>query len=197
MHFDDLILVSVDDHIIEPPDLFARHIPKQWAGREPRLIFDPAARTQSWTWEGGKSTTTFINAVVTLPKQEWGFDPSLLSEIRPGCFDVAERVRDMDANGVLASMCFPSFAGMAGNFFAACADKQLALACLRAYNDYINEWRKTQRPCGEDVEAEAQAESDRLEAEYTKHILAELIQSGGLSGGPALPPATTSEISPT
>ncbi len=141
MHFDDLILVSVDDHIIEPPDLFARHIPKQWAGREPRLIFDPASRTQSWTWEGGKSTTTFINAVVTLPKEEWGFDPSLLSEIRPGCFDVAERVRDMDANGVLASMCFPSFAGMAGNFFAACADRELALACLRAYNDWhIDEW---------------------------------------------------------
>ena len=70
-------------------------------------------------------------------------------------------------------------------------------AGLRAYNDYIAEWHKTQRPCGEDVEAEVQAESDRLEAEYTKHHLAELIQSGGVAGGAALPPATTSEISPT
>jgi hypothetical protein len=81
--------------------------------------------------------------------------------------------------------------------FQVAIDKAANRAGLRAYNDYINEWRKTQRPCGEDVEAEVQAESDRLEAEYTKHILAELIQSGGLSGGPALPPATTSEISPT
>ena len=81
--------------------------------------------------------------------------------------------------------------------FQVAIDKAANRAGLRAYNDYINEWRKTQRPCGEDVEAEVQAESDRLEAEYTKHILAELIQSGGLAGGPALPPATTSEISPT
>ncbi len=81
--------------------------------------------------------------------------------------------------------------------FQVAIDKAANRAGLRAYNDYIGEWRKTQRPCGADVEAEAKAESDRLEAEYTKHILAELIQSGGLQGGPALPPATTSEISPT
>ena len=41
------------------------------------------------------------------------------------------------------------------------------------------------------------AEADRLEAEYTKHHLAELIQSGGVAGGPALAPATTSETSPS
>ncbi len=35
------------------------------------------------------------------------------------------------------------------------------------------------------------SESDRLEAEYTKHRLAELIQSGGVAGGPVLPPAGT------
>ena len=81
--------------------------------------------------------------------------------------------------------------------FQVAIDKAANRAGLRAYNDYIAEWHKTQRPCGEDVEAEAQAESDRLEAEYTKHHLAELIQSGGVAGGPALPPATTSEISPT
>ena len=58
MQLDDLVLVSVDDHIIEPPDLFQRHLPKKYAGREPRLVFDPAAGTQTWTWEGGRSTTT-------------------------------------------------------------------------------------------------------------------------------------------
>ncbi|MCH2173890.1 amidohydrolase [Myxococcota bacterium] len=141
MKLEDMILVSVDDHIIEPPDLFDGHIPAKWADRAPRLVADPEAGTQSWTWEGGVSTSTFINAVVTLPKEEWGFDPSTLAEIRPGCYDVDERVRDMDGNGVLASMCFPSFAGMAGAFFAGAEDKQLAAACLRAYNDWhIDTW---------------------------------------------------------
>ena len=76
--------------------------------------------------------------------------------------------------------------------FQVAIDKAANRAGLRAYNDYIAEWHKTQRPCGEDVEAEVRAESDRLEAEYTKHHLAELIQSGGVAGGAALPPATTS-----
>jgi hypothetical protein len=80
--------------------------------------------------------------------------------------------------------------------FQVAIDKAANRAGKRAYNDYIEEWRKTQRSCGDDVEAEVRTESDRLEAEYTKHHLAELIQSGGVAGGPVLPPAS-SEISAT
>ncbi|MBM4265569.1 MAG: amidohydrolase [Deltaproteobacteria bacterium] len=141
MELKDMILVSVDDHIIEPPDLFAKHLPKKWADRAPKLTYDAARKAQTWTWEYGASMTAFINAVVTLPSDEWGFDPSTLAELRPGCYDVAHRVRDMDANGILASMCFPSFPGMCGNYFAVAKDKDLGLACLRAYNDWhIDEW---------------------------------------------------------
>jgi cvfA/B/C family virulence factor len=80
--------------------------------------------------------------------------------------------------------------------FQVAIDKAANRAGKRAYNDYIEEWRKTRRSCSDDIESEVRAESDRLEAEYTKHRLAELIQSGGLAGGPVLPPAT-SEVSPT
>ena len=61
---------------------------------------------------------------------------------------------------------------------------------MRAYNDYIEEWRKVQRRCGDDIAAEVVAEFERLETEYDKHRLAELIQSGGVQGGPPLPPAS-------
>ncbi|MDQ3492987.1 MAG: virulence factor [Chloroflexota bacterium] len=74
--------------------------------------------------------------------------------------------------------------------FQMAIDKAASRAGKRAYNDYIEEWRKAQRPCGDDIEAEVRAESERLEAEYTKHRLAELILSGGAEGGPTLPPAT-------
>ena len=96
MEMNDLILVSVDDHIIEPPGLFERHIPAKYKDRAPRLGFDEATQTETWSWEGGSSTTAFVNAVVTLPQHEWGFDPALLSEIRPACYDLKQRVRDMD-----------------------------------------------------------------------------------------------------
>ena len=81
--------------------------------------------------------------------------------------------------------------------FQVAIDKAANRAGLREYNSYIGEWRKTFSSCGDDLEAVATAEAERLETEYTKHHLAELIQSGGLAGGPALPPATTSEISPS
>jgi len=73
--------------------------------------------------------------------------------------------------------------------FQVAIDKAASRAGKRAYNDYIEEWRKVARGCGDDLEAEVTAESNRLEAEYDKHRLAALIQSGGVEGGPALAPA--------
>jgi hypothetical protein len=81
--------------------------------------------------------------------------------------------------------------------FQVAIDKAANRAGKREYNAYIAEWRKTQRPCSDDLETEVRTESERLEATYDKHHLAELIQQGGVADGPVLPPATTSEISPT
>ena len=73
--------------------------------------------------------------------------------------------------------------------FQVAIDKAASRAGKRAYNDYIEEWRKVARGCGDDLEAEVNAEVERLETEYDRHRLAELIQSGGVAGGPPLPPA--------
>lgn len=141
MNKEDMILVSVDDHIIEPRDLFQKHLPQKWRDRAPKLTYNKDAKAEAWSWEYGASFQSFINAVVTLPNEEWGFDPGTQAEIRPGCYDVDQRVLDMNANGVLASLCFPSFPGMAGGFFSKAEDRDLALACLQAYNDWhIDEW---------------------------------------------------------
>jgi hypothetical protein len=73
--------------------------------------------------------------------------------------------------------------------FQVAIDKAASRAGKRAYGEYIEEWHKIARACGDDLEGEVNAEVERLEAEYDKHRLAELIQSGGIAGGPALPPA--------
>ena len=80
-------------------------------------------------------------ATVGWPREEWGFNPGTFSELRPGCFDVHERVRDMNVNGVLASMCFPTMAGFNARTFTEAGDKELSLVMLQAYNDWhIDEW---------------------------------------------------------
>jgi cvfA/B/C family virulence factor len=73
--------------------------------------------------------------------------------------------------------------------FQVAIDKAASRAGKRAYSEYIEEWRKVARDCGPDLEAEVNAEVERLETEFDKHRLAELIQSGGVAGGPVFPPA--------
>jgi predicted TIM-barrel fold metal-dependent hydrolase len=82
-----------------------------------------------------------LNAVAGRPKEEYGMEPTSFAELRAGCYDVDERVKDMDANGVLGSLCFPSFPQFCGQLFARTEDKDVALAMIRAYNDWhIDEW---------------------------------------------------------
>ena|SRR5688572_26820307 len=78
--------------------------------------------------------------------------------------------------------------------FQVAIDKAAARAGKSSYDDYIEEWRREQRPCGDDIEAAVTTASDQLETDYTKHRLAELIQSGGVDGGPLLPPATETPL---
>jgi hypothetical protein len=65
--------------------------------------------------------------------------------------------------------------------FQVAIDKAAVKAGKRAMDDYIAEWRKTQRPCGDDLEAEANVEASRLEQAYTRHELAVLVAAGGVA----------------
>jgi predicted TIM-barrel fold metal-dependent hydrolase len=140
MNPDDLILVSVDDHVVEPPDMFDGHIPARWRDEAPKVVIKDDG-TDAWVFEGQEATNVGLNAVAGRPPDEYGVEPTRFDEMRPGCFDIDERVRDMDANGVLASMNFPSYPQFCGQYFARAEDKDLALAVLRAYNDWhVDEW---------------------------------------------------------
>lgn len=137
---DDLILVSVDDHLVEPPGLFDQHLPDRWADRAPKVVHTERG-DDVWVFEDQVIPNIGLNAVAGRPKEEYGIEPTAFDEIRPGTWDVDERIKDMDAGGILGSMNFPSFPGFSGRLFAACEDKDLALAVLRAYNDWhVDEW---------------------------------------------------------
>ncbi|HEY8058145.1 MAG TPA: amidohydrolase family protein, partial [Acidimicrobiales bacterium] len=141
MQMDDMILVSIDDHMIEPPDLFENHVPDKWKNDMPKVVRNDNG-VDEWVFQGTSTSTPFgMAATVGWPKEEWGFNPGSYSELRPGCFDVHQRVRDMDANGVLASLNFPTMAGFSARTFNEGEDKELALVMLQAYNDWvIDEW---------------------------------------------------------
>ena len=136
---DDLILISVDDHIIEPPDLFVHHLDAKYLDRAPKLVRNDEGN-DVWTYGDVVIETAALNAVAGRPKEEYGLEPQCLDEVRPGCYDVHERVKDMDAGGVLASMNFPSFPTFTARVFVS-EDADLSHALVRAYNDWhIDEW---------------------------------------------------------
>jgi predicted TIM-barrel fold metal-dependent hydrolase len=136
---DDFVLISVDDHLIEPPDLFVHHLDAKYLDRAPKLVRNDEGND---VWVFGKVVmeTAALNAVAGRPKEEYGMEPQSLDEVRPGCYDVHERVKDMDAGGVLASMNFPSFPTFTARVFQS-EDLELSNALVRAYNDWhIDEW---------------------------------------------------------
>ena len=136
---DDLILISVDDHVVEPPEMFDAHVPDRWRDQAPRV--ERRDGFDVWTFDGRDVPNIALNAVAGLPPHRYGIDPTSFADLRPGCYDVDARVQDMNANGVLASMCFPSFTQFCGQLFARTDDKDLALVMVQAYNDWhIDEW---------------------------------------------------------
>jgi predicted TIM-barrel fold metal-dependent hydrolase len=140
MNVDDLIMISVDDHVVEPPGMFRGHIPGRYADQAPKVVRQ-ADGADVWVFNGSVIPNIGLNAVAGRPKEEYGIEPTAFDEVRPGTYDIHERIKDMSAGGVLAAMNFPSFPGFSGRLFAAAEDKDLALAVLRAYNDWhIDEW---------------------------------------------------------
>ncbi len=139
MKVEDLILVSVDDHAIEPPNAFARHMPARFKGREPHVV--KRGDRDVWVFEEQATGYMGLNSVVGRPKEEYGMEPLGYDQMRRGTWNISDRVDDMNANGVLGSLCFPTFPGFAGQRFQVHADRAVSLAAIQAYNDWhLHDW---------------------------------------------------------
>ena len=138
-----LPFVSVDDHVIEPRDLWLNRLPSKYLDVAPRLLDTDGV--EMWHFDG----KTFPLNGFTLAKD---VDPSMHLDaytieaqahkrMRPGCYSVPERLADMDTDGVLASLCFSSWIRFTGQVLSNAKDKELGLLCIQAYNDWmIEEW---------------------------------------------------------
>ena len=107
---DDMILISVDDHIAEPADMFEGHVPAKYQHLTPRVETDERGFQQWWYGEK-KGRNLGLNAVAGKPPEMYNVNPTSYGEMRPGCYDVHERVRDMSAGGTLAGLNFPNWTG--------------------------------------------------------------------------------------
>jgi len=134
-------VISVDDHLVEPPDMFEGRLPAGLADRAPRIIETPEGH-QVWSFDGKTFTQVGMNAVAGRRPETVKLEPFRFEHMRRGCWDIEARVRDMDINGVWASLNFPSMiTGFCGRVFSQCSDPELGLAVTTAWNDWLfEEW---------------------------------------------------------
>jgi predicted TIM-barrel fold metal-dependent hydrolase len=132
-------IVSVDDHFMEAPDLFDGRLPARWRDRAPRVV-EGDDGLQYWDYDGVRTPVVGSDAQASWESTEWYAGPVRFDQVRPGMWDPAARVRDMDVAGIWGSLNFPSTSmGFAGQKFMRMRDHDLGLACMRAYNDWIHE----------------------------------------------------------
>jgi predicted TIM-barrel fold metal-dependent hydrolase len=117
-------------------------LPARFREAGPRIIERDGKHL--WSYDDVIHPTIGLNAVAGKPMEEWGLDPVRYEDMIPGCYDPVARIADMDLDGTQAALCFPSFPGFAGGTFHRAKDKELALLCVKAWNDfYIDEWCAT------------------------------------------------------
>jgi predicted TIM-barrel fold metal-dependent hydrolase len=132
-------IISVDDHLLEPPDIFAKRLPSRLQAEAPFVDYD-AEGIPTWVVDGERLPIICANGASGRPMAEWNLAPQKYEEFRPGVFDSKARLADMDLNGTWASLCFPSLLfGFAGRKLSGLKDQKLGLECVRAYNDWILE----------------------------------------------------------
>jgi predicted TIM-barrel fold metal-dependent hydrolase len=158
-------IISVDDHITEPATVWSDRLPSKYADVGPRVHRLPV---KQMTFIGGTFTAIPGEKGEEGPLADWCFyedlrrpltrldtavgfsrDEVILAgitydEMRQGSYKLKERLEDMDTAGIEASLCFPTFPRFCGQTFYEAKDKELAMLCVRAYNDWmVEEW------CGE------------------------------------------------
>jgi len=155
-------IISVDDHVLEPPDLWQPRLPANYREKGPRVERkrmkfagdgkggggpsiawvedDEGDWCDVWYYDGLVSPLLMLSAAVGF--DELGFAVTTFDQVRKGAWDQKERLADMDANHVEAAICFPNtLPRFCGQTFMEQPDRELGLLCVRAYNDWmIDDW---------------------------------------------------------
>ncbi len=129
-------LISADSHVNEPPSLWVDRVPAAVRDRAPRMEHFEAG--DGWVVEGGSGPMPIgLNACA-------GQDPELrqawvrFEDIRPGGYDPAARLREIDRAGIDAEVLYPT--PRLANAVYATTDPRLHVALVRAYNDWVAEY---------------------------------------------------------
>ena len=155
-------IISVDDHVLEPATVWTDRLPAKYQDVGPRIVRAPVKAIEFiggkftavpgdpgdsgdpvdwWFYEDLRRPLLRLDSAVGFAREDITLKGITYDDMRPGSFLVPDRLSDMDINHVEASLCFPTMPRFCGQTFTEAADKDLALLCVRAYNDWmVDDW---------------------------------------------------------
>ena len=152
-------IISVDDHLVEPPHLWQSRLPAKYRDQGPRVEILPRGEPRLvdgvwveepgdgpelaawWHYEDHRYQLRQIIACPGIPPEEVQAIGVTFDDISKACWEPAARIADMEKNHVEASLCFPNYPRFCGQLFAERKDRELSKLCVEAYNDYmVDEW---------------------------------------------------------
>ncbi|NRA01994.1 MAG: amidohydrolase family protein [Myxococcales bacterium] len=133
----DYPIIDSDAHVNEPPNLWQDRVPAKWKERAPRVL--ETERGDIWSFDGGREKWP-MGLTATAGQSFFQFSAvgGRYSEMRPGSFETAARLRDLDADGIFAQVLYPSVTLKGARIYS--GERPLQLACVRAYNEWILEF---------------------------------------------------------
>ena len=152
-------IVSVDDHVVEPRDIWTSRLPSKYVDIGPRIVYAPQGEMALidgawveqpgtgdkmaawWHYEDHRYQIKEIIACPGIAPEDVRMEGVTYEDIAPGCYIPSARIADMDLNHIEASLCFPNYPRFCGQLFLERNDKELSKLCVEAYNDWmVDEW---------------------------------------------------------
>lgn len=131
----DIKIISADSHVNEPRDLFTSRFPKHLQDKAPRVIQGKDGG-EGWSLDGTPPKRTYgLECMAGFDRKDFRISGLRYNQLRPGNYDGAEFIKDLDIDRVHAATVYP---GMAPSFYVH-PDKEVAAAGFVAYNDWITD----------------------------------------------------------
>ncbi len=130
-------VISADSHVIEPPDLWKKWLPKTYQERAPRLVKDEDGGDAWFFGEGRPPEPLGLVTVTGYGYDKFKWTGWTYDKIEPGCYVGKERLKQLDFDGVQAEVIYPPQRTM--GYFMTGTQPDFHEAGLEAFHRWVRE----------------------------------------------------------
>ena len=131
-------IIDADSHVNEPKDAWSARVPAKFKDRAPKWMELEGGRV-GWSFDGGKSVRVITLATAGKDVTEYSLMGIPTRRYGPPSYEPHSRLQEMEYDLVQAQVLYPGAALAGAQTYS--DDPELQLACIRAYNDWMHEFR--------------------------------------------------------